>query len=92
MPFFFLNYLLSFSYLDDVSVLYFADEDMGSSEALAASSQATVGRAKTGKKVCLKPNAMLFARPVVLLLAIFWAILSKRHFFVQLSTTFLFSF
>lgn len=65
------NYLLSFSYLGEVSILYFADEDMGSSEALVALSQATVGRAKTGKEVCLKPNSMLFALPAVLLLAIF---------------------
>lgn len=62
---------LSFSYLDEVGILYFTDEDMGSSEVLADLLQVTVGGVRAGRKVCLMPKSLFFTLPVVFVLASF---------------------
>lgn len=62
---------LSFSYLYEVGILYFTDEDMGSSEVLADLLQVTVGGVKAGRKVCLMPKSLFFILPVVFVVAIF---------------------
>lgn len=58
-PFIQITYL-SVSYLYEVRILYFADVDMESSEVLVDLPQVPVGRAKTGREVCLMPKSMFF--------------------------------